>query len=230
MIKTFLWKCVHAILPLNERIGRIIPYINKLWPMCGQREESLNHIFMECDFTLCLFTSIGFNPVFVLNNQVQLLGWFTNWFTRIDVRDRGILNWTETMATIIWSVWKTRCDLVFRKIMPNVDVTKYSITTLVKDNTRIRWHLKKMDEIDISKSDFTLNQTILSMKINVVVIMDTSTNISGIALTCSDHTGTYSGAKCIHIAGTSKEELKARAASSTIKWIRVKWYTLKEIT
>ncbi|RZC90372.1 hypothetical protein C5167_000009 [Papaver somniferum] len=51
-----------------------------------------------------------------------------------------------------------------------------------------------------------------------------------IASVITDHFGTYSGSKCIHIAGTSKEELKARAASSIIKWIRVKWYTLKEIT
>lgn len=25
---TFIWKCIHSILPLNERVERVLPYIN----------------------------------------------------------------------------------------------------------------------------------------------------------------------------------------------------------
>ncbi|XP_026417446.1 uncharacterized protein LOC113312928 [Papaver somniferum] len=77
-IKTFIWKCVLSILPLNERIGQIIHSINKLCPNCGKQEETLTHLFMYCDFTLAVYDRLGLHMLYLENTDLDFHRWFLN--------------------------------------------------------------------------------------------------------------------------------------------------------
>ncbi|XP_026407200.1 uncharacterized protein LOC113302475 [Papaver somniferum] len=116
--------------------GKMIRIWEDLW--CGEVEGTLQPLdqqsmcftfvaeLMDCDgeqgnwnmskLQLCFQTDVV--------EIVHFLEWVNNWFTRDDTKERRILKWPETMDTIMWGIWKTRCDLVFRKDKPNVARTK----------------------------------------------------------------------------------------------------------
>lgn len=118
-VKTFIWKCIHSILSLNGRIARILPYINKICPLCGKQEKTLTHIFMNCDFIVNVLCYLGVNQTLYTNSHSDFHCWLHDWFRRGRLDKLGGIEWADILAITWWQIWKTRCDLVFRKIKPN---------------------------------------------------------------------------------------------------------------
>ncbi|OVA06463.1 Reverse transcriptase zinc-binding domain [Macleaya cordata] len=57
-IHTFVWKCLHNILPVNARIAAILNDIDPRCPMCSKHSETVYHLLMECDFARAVWFAL----------------------------------------------------------------------------------------------------------------------------------------------------------------------------
>lgn len=53
-IKRFLWRVVWNALPTQSILARFIQ-ISPVCPLCNLEDESLDHLFLKCPFSLCIW-------------------------------------------------------------------------------------------------------------------------------------------------------------------------------
>ncbi|XP_026420820.1 uncharacterized protein LOC113316879 [Papaver somniferum] len=160
-LKTFLWKCVHTILPLNGRIAQILPDVNKIFPNCGKQEETLTHIFMHCEFTISVLLYIGLDTLMVRNNHLEFHTWLVDWFHRKDMYEYQVHDWPEIMTTFLWGIWKSRCDWVFKNKKLSVTRTRQEIISMISSKRNMLNNKEGKDKIDIVKSSNNVTEVSL---------------------------------------------------------------------
>jgi hypothetical protein len=90
-------------------------------PMCGLAEETVDHLFFSCKFALQLWYRLYF-----------WLGVFTccpgdrrNHFQQhvaFSLSSKQNVWWRSVWLAVVWGIWVSRNDLVFRQRVPEVDV------------------------------------------------------------------------------------------------------------
>ncbi|CAI0376128.1 unnamed protein product, partial [Linum tenue] len=60
-LKFFMWQCLHRILPTREALALRGMDIIPICPVCGKKEETLEHLFFLCSVARRLWRKIGFN-------------------------------------------------------------------------------------------------------------------------------------------------------------------------
>lgn len=104
----FLWKVLHTIVPTKVVLFRRGMAGDSVCPVCGQGEETVEHLFFECDFARHLWraSSLGLN--FAVGQPVPFKEWLLGWV-------RGAPN-RSIMAegiSVLWAIWRALNRLVF---------------------------------------------------------------------------------------------------------------------
>ncbi|XP_027126082.2 uncharacterized protein [Coffea arabica] len=105
-IKIFIWKCITGALPVRAEIYRKTRLGDPVCRMCGEEQESVEHLFFSCPHTQEVWKVAPIKWDGVVDQQ----GSFKRW--RITVsearrRPRGMEHIGLT-ANILWQVWKER--------------------------------------------------------------------------------------------------------------------------
>jgi hypothetical protein len=108
--RDFMFRLLHNILPVPERMARINPGASGLCPRCPDSTASVLHTFTECVHTSDIWLSLFFNihhffPVIPTNQELLLLS-----FQRTP-RDTDITASIVTFAMLVW-VNRSRDDPV----------------------------------------------------------------------------------------------------------------------
>lgn len=113
-VKFFLWKLEHKVLPTKEFLaGRLHNFnLSPLCSWCSIYEESLQHLFMDCDVAkwcwdeVCSSWSVRRDCLeqmeFSLNNLIGII-------KEKEVKEA----WQSIISATLWSIWLIRNDLVF---------------------------------------------------------------------------------------------------------------------
>ncbi|XP_026396434.1 uncharacterized protein LOC113291074 [Papaver somniferum] len=219
-IKTFIWKCLLSILPLNERIGHIIYSINKLCSNRGKQEETLTHLFMYYDFTLAVYDRLGLHMLYLQNTDLDFHRWFLNflYIPSHDISYKG--NNVEVIGTAMWGIWKARCDWVFDKKTLNISRTADLSVTIININRNTKLNLENSQEIEVKRSRVSVKPDCFTIKVNIVCATRMNSNSSAIALITSDNTGDFLGGKTLPAVADDGPDLEEQEASTIIQWLR----------
>lgn len=146
-VKTFVWKAAHSILPNSMRVAAKIPDINTTCTLCNEGEESLTHLFLQCNFATQVWMHLNFDMGYVTNGTNTFHEWLNSWF---DDTDRGgyAMDWQVFCSIITWHIWKARCNMVFRKEKQNSSETARKIVKYINSF------------MNVNKLDYYLMQTL----------------------------------------------------------------------
>jgi len=81
--------------------------------ICGQADETADHIFSECNFVRSFWSRIGWNPGYIA--PVSEL-WLTQTPPRVHADTAH-----PTILLCCWEIWKHRNEVVFRGMQPKID-------------------------------------------------------------------------------------------------------------
>ncbi|KAG8363028.1 hypothetical protein BUALT_BualtUnG0012400 [Buddleja alternifolia] len=103
-LKFFLWKTSVGILPTCDKLLRFMPHIDSLCLLCGRETETINHIFLCCNFS-------------------RRLWWSSKWAFRLDkYQNWNITPWLEFILD--------RCNPAFDSMAQNLEFTTYAAVIL----------------------------------------------------------------------------------------------------
>ncbi|XP_026414361.1 uncharacterized protein LOC113310013 [Papaver somniferum] len=211
-VQLFLWKLYSDALPFNSRLAR---HTKKASPSCclctcGQNEDAI-HLFINCPFVTAIWFGLGLTPLFAGSNYTTMHGWIDYLFHNYN----KILVGKATY--VMWSVWKHRCDVIFKKLRPNK-------TMLVKD---ISFQLSCIEKkgISIDKMSVVDNRTDLQSlfrKNKKIILIDASfdhlTGRYGTASILMDDNGECQHARASFGLTTGPEEAECIALKDAIGW------------
>lgn len=133
---------------------------------------------------------------------------------------KGEIQWADILAITYWEIWKTRCDLVFRKVKHNPSGSGNRITNMVSCSKRSRRAEYLDTKIQIRTHHKSIVHTLLAVKLNIAVSVRSHLREGGIALMLSDHTRKFFEARCRSFEASTEEDIEEEAASMTILWAR----------
>ncbi|OMO67492.1 reverse transcriptase [Corchorus capsularis] len=110
-IKTFLWRCCRNALPTAMGLFKRNCRDSGLCSICGQGEETIEHILLTCDWTRGVWLCVC-----GLIIDMQGLSTFDKWLDQLrkmltDSEDGGRQMLTK-IAFVCWIIWKVRCEVV----------------------------------------------------------------------------------------------------------------------
>ncbi|KAF7809070.1 putative ribonuclease H-like domain, reverse transcriptase zinc-binding domain-containing protein [Senna tora] len=150
--KTFIWTCLRNALPCRSILQqRGIP-ISPLCPFCSNHNETLIHLFLECEFSKQVWLKAGSNI------QIQYYRDFDSWIkANATCKDISTLNIPRGTVFIylLWHIWNSRNNLIFNLVTVKPEQVAYkglaaaaefwhltnsskSISQL-KDNVHVNW-------------------------------------------------------------------------------------------
>ncbi|KAL4585556.1 hypothetical protein LXL04_010179 [Taraxacum kok-saghyz] len=111
----FVWRFIRDRIPTRRKLvdmGIDIP--TSLCPLCERREETLAHLFFECDLSSQLWSKLGVwwavqTPSF--STGEELMSW--SWFSMKNRKD-GVRLQVAIMAVLI-TIWRARNGVIFDK-------------------------------------------------------------------------------------------------------------------
>lgn len=72
--KFFIWKVAHSGIPVASCLAKRGLAVNSLWPLCGQQDEIIEHLFMKCSISRLVWESAA--PLLNLNFSSDFNFWF----------------------------------------------------------------------------------------------------------------------------------------------------------
>lgn len=107
------WKVIHQRLPTrNGLMSRNINISSSLCPICEDAEESVNHLFVVCEFAQSIWNIVshwcGIPPIYAFS-ILDLVG--IHKFTPLGSTRKRILN--AIVLTSFWCIWQARNKLIF---------------------------------------------------------------------------------------------------------------------
>ncbi|KAJ4802411.1 Ribonuclease H-like superfamily protein [Rhynchospora pubera] len=160
---TFIWRCLHNGLPVAKRLSKIFHKTEPLCFRCGQDDETIEHMIFNCPSSRAVWFASELN----LRVEVlpQTLGQIIT-----HVMENFQCEQLKMFFSIMWQIWKGRCDLWFRDI--NFDV----VTILNKAKSTIYTDMagvlqnKRIKDIDLH---YNLFQGV------VIILVDGSWDMKG---------------------------------------------------
>ncbi|XP_026410523.1 uncharacterized protein LOC113305730 [Papaver somniferum] len=148
-IKFFVWKIFSHMLPVNSVLKFYNPAIDDCCPLCRKEVETVMHLFIQCPIASHIWFALSFqhlvNSAFVWIDDI-----FMSWFENNLGNSPCAVNCPSIGAIVLWSIWKLRCDVVFRNEQVSLDRTIMDIKTSL--NTYITAPCSfKMDATSVNK-------------------------------------------------------------------------------
>lgn len=94
-IKFFLWKICHNILPVGESLRKRKIKISALCPLCMSENESIEHLFLFCDWTRMIWFGLQVQCVPNRDNITSIHDWISQRF-REEGKEPGMLRIQKT--------------------------------------------------------------------------------------------------------------------------------------
>lgn len=113
--RTHLWKMTQSALVTNVWRKRRGLVESDICPVCGREEESLSHVFRECERVQMMWRLVARGRL----TQDFYVEDFQEWLRRNLVRPkvRGDDQWSLTFGVAVQTIWRARNDKVFRNIL-----------------------------------------------------------------------------------------------------------------
>lgn len=111
-IKHFLWKCMNDCVSVRSKLARYVDSISNVCPLCEHEEETINHLFIDCEVTKRLWFSLDANIAGSILN-VNPHEWIKSWFQINNGSGKGQEYYIKFVSFAIWHIWKLRCSVVF---------------------------------------------------------------------------------------------------------------------
>ncbi|XP_026440608.1 uncharacterized protein LOC113339581 [Papaver somniferum] len=226
-VKIFIWKVAHSILPNSMRVAAILPDIDTTCKLCNESRETLSHMFLHCNYATQVWMHFNFSMEFIRNGTKTFHEWLTNCFDN-PKRGEYDIDWPVLCRIIIWTIWKVRCDVVFKKKFQNSIATSNKIITFISYNTvtktghnimeELYYNSRNDDVLQINKNPILENGKNLALHINIAPTIAYSSMRAGIDLTLIDHTCTIREARGFYIESRSIEELERAGADAAFQW------------
>ncbi|XP_026378332.1 uncharacterized protein LOC113272749 [Papaver somniferum] len=184
-IAQFLWKCIKDILQTRDKLVYAIQDEDYGCPRCAQTLETSSYTILHCNTSRTVwFVVLGIH----IQQDVHLVDWLCSWFDKLtshQVQQEEICK----LAIVVWCIWTTRCDIVFKG-------RKIAVDAVV--------HRCKL-EIEL-------------LKIKPPSTTPQPAN-GGIGLIVRDFAGYHRGSKCIYlVTAGSPEQVECKGLREALKW------------
>ncbi|XP_026378050.1 uncharacterized protein LOC113272431 [Papaver somniferum] len=198
VIKIFIWKCAHGILPTNAKTANILHYINPLCTVCNSgEEETMSHMFLNYTTTASVWQEILGTSHTLFDNNTIFIEWMNSWF-QLGNTDCSIF------ATTCWYICKARCDFIFKQIQTYVGVITFRIRQYLCNHNRIHAvpnHILNNfpllpEEAENTHAHYTWNaETGFGKHISICTIQDPENFVCYTSLTMTDFAGNIIGTR-----------------------------------
>ncbi|XP_026459415.1 uncharacterized protein LOC113360081 [Papaver somniferum] len=113
-IKFFIWKIFVRMLPVNSLIKFYNPGIDECCPLCSNEVESVMHLFIQCPIASHIWFSLSFHHL-IAGDYYWIDDICLSWFDKKLDCYPYVVNWPSIGDVVLWSIWKLRCHVIFRK-------------------------------------------------------------------------------------------------------------------
>ncbi|OVA18062.1 BTB/POZ-like [Macleaya cordata] len=108
-----MWEACLIKLPTINSLKRRGRVLANRCEMCGVTEETCNHLFLHCKVTseLWAFVAYSFNISWCIPQSVEQLLFM---WPKVKLPAKGRKLWRTIPHAVIWTIWKTRNDVIFK--------------------------------------------------------------------------------------------------------------------
>ncbi|KAL5546988.1 hypothetical protein UlMin_006675 [Ulmus minor] len=109
---TLLWCLWYNRLPIEDNLCKMGFHIASCCCLCGSSSENATHLFLECSFVAALWKVVfdvfkhSMHP-FLVCKSFFLAAFYLNFISQT-----GPV-WIAAIHAVIWTVWKTRNNIIF---------------------------------------------------------------------------------------------------------------------
>lgn len=182
-ITIFLWKLHSKVLPtksfLSDRLGSFLG--SSLCSLCKSHNETLNHLFWECNLSKSCWRSVldwwGLSNKNVFSNVTEMWG-SSRWFKEGTMKKL----WHLILVATVWTIWLKRNEVIFKNqqinpvqiiILVKFRVKEWALALdLLNKDTMIWWELNPMGSV--TRSVFLRKQGLLLSGFDLVGFIDGS--------------------------------------------------------
>ncbi|XP_050386353.1 uncharacterized protein LOC126802719 [Argentina anserina] len=112
-IKLFLWQVLGGVGPVFLNLYKRKMVQTPLCPICGQDEESFEHLFLLCSWV----ATVWFGSPLGLRIDKAMITSFDRWLYSLsnsfrDARKKDVF--LSLCSSICWMIWKARCNYVYK--------------------------------------------------------------------------------------------------------------------
>ncbi|XP_026458946.1 uncharacterized protein LOC113359547 [Papaver somniferum] len=217
-VKLFAFKCLQNMIPINSRLVQFMDISNSC-SVFSQHNESLEHIFFSFPFARSVWFASDSNPfppnLFTFSVKVWILHWHTNpagW-------DSSQGQWSAKCATIIWYIWKARCDKVFRGFNPSSKDVCTRAEMDWKAHASLECPLDNASSVNAHKPEPTWKSPPPRIKkINFAGTFDNHRQVGSIALILINSISWCREVKKLECRAQSLDEVEVQAALEATTW------------
>lgn len=111
----FLWEVNQLALNTRDRLEKNFPDIDSRCPLCEKYTESIEHLFLQCEFSKALWGWLaeGFGIHLPVHSSIKERIQF--WYDLKWNNDLATWYWDKFPKALWWSVWEARNNFIFRK-------------------------------------------------------------------------------------------------------------------
>ncbi|KAF7830391.1 ribonuclease H [Senna tora] len=119
----FLWRVLNNNLPACSVLIRHDMVLEDICINCGEKGESLNHIFLQCNFAKVVWfgTHLSYKPP---DSDISLLQWFNDCYMSFKQEEQYILSFMAVVLHVLW-----RCRNL--RVMEGKQVEPYSAISMI---------------------------------------------------------------------------------------------------
>ncbi|MBA0643781.1 hypothetical protein Goklo_028040, partial [Gossypium klotzschianum] len=126
-IKIFCWRIGHDILPTYENISKIRMEFSCLCPRCGSEEETLMHALKDCPKARAVLIHGGFDNALLDGSYWRCVDWIEDVARSLDKKA------LSDFVTVLWNIWNSRNNKVFRNTEEDAKAIWDRAATLNRD-------------------------------------------------------------------------------------------------
>jgi len=108
--KEFIWRLLNIALPTRMEFHKRGVTNNFMCPRCGIKMETINHVFMECPFSIQIWFGHHLSIRFSDDRDYEFFDWLRNFFINSDEDS------TRDVVSIAYSIWYARNKKVFEDL------------------------------------------------------------------------------------------------------------------
>lgn len=211
----FLWNVCQNALPTKENLAKRNIIYQPECPICYSEVETTEHIFTRCPWTEQIWT----NPRLFGLNQRPFAQRMDKWIYET-VEGVGSNFTLETLAAVLWCIWKSRNNAVFRGAIPSAaDLVSEADILLLSYS---KWNRKEMSQ---KNSTLPLPPKWIppkdpDLKLNVDASLDIKTATGAVSGVLRDSRGTVLGGFAEKVRSWSPIEAEAQALLAGLKFLQ----------
>ncbi|EOY33608.1 Uncharacterized protein TCM_041538 [Theobroma cacao] len=113
-VEVFVWQILHGRVAVKAELVKwgLMSLSSTCYPLCHQVIETINHVFIYCFESWCIWSEWCREWNFNWVQPENLSTFFQSWDVVI-LKDGEIKVWKMTFFAVTWSLWLARNDIVF---------------------------------------------------------------------------------------------------------------------